>query len=292
MSLLTDDDWAFFRRNGYVKIENAVPGENCRAVVDDIWSFLGKDPDDRDAWYTPPEGMDDFFGGQSAGMVEMYNRQSMWDVYQQPKPYQAAAELLGREDLWIHQDRVNMTPPVREDDGLNDSFIHWDLDPTDLPDPIPQPHGIQGVLYLEDTSEEQGGFQCVPEIYRELDAEWFENRPDDADSRNPDVEDYEIEPVPGDQGDLVFWDKLLPHGNGENHADEPRLAQYMNFYGADWADVDSRETRIEAWRNCEAPPGDPWPGDPRPERPDEPADLDPHGRKLLGLDPWPGWLEN
>jgi len=296
MSLLSEADIASFRRNGYVVAEGAVPPENCEAVVDAIWEFLGADPEDPESWYEPPAGMDEHFESRSAGMVEMYHSQAQWDNYQHPRVYQAAAEVLGREDLWVHLDRVNMTPPAREDAAeLDSSFIHWDTDTTALPDPVPRPYGVQGVLYLEDTAAEQGGFQCVPSLYREIreqGAEWFEAHPEAAESRSPDVDDEAIIPVSGEQGDFLIWDKLLPHGNGHNHADEPRFAQYLNFYGADWADVERREQRVETWRERATPPGDPYPGDPRGrDRERDPADLTPLGRKLLGLDPWPGWLE-
>ena len=292
MSLITDDDWTFFAENGYVVVEGAAPPELCEAVVDRLWDFLGKSPDDPETWYSPPAGMDDYFGNQSGGMIEMYHSQEQWDVYQHPRVYQAAAEILDREDLWIHLDRVNMTPPLREDHPeLTNDFIHWDLDPTDLPDPIPQPYGIQGVLYLEDTDPDQGGFQCSPELYRTLGTEWFEEHPEYADDRSVPTDEFPVEAIPGEQGDFLIWDRMLPHGNGENTGDEPRLAQYLNFYPADWANVEKREDRISTYRERSIPTGSAYPGDPRgreQERP--PAELTPLGRKLLGLDPWHGWL--
>jgi len=296
MPLLSEEDLASFGRDGYVVVEDAVPPENCEAVIDAIWAFLGQDPDDPESWYEPPAGMDDHFESQGAGMIEMYHSQAQWNNYQHPRVYQAVAEILDEERLWVHLDRVNMTPPAREDaEELDSSFVHWDLDPTDLSDPIPRPNGIQGVLYLDDTSERQGGFQCVPDLYREIrdrGAAWFADHPEAAESRSPDVDDEDIVPVPGEQGDFLIWDKLLPHGNGHNHADEPRFAQYLNFYPADWSDVERREQRIETWRERKTPPGDPYPGDPRErEKEHDPADLTPLGRKLLGLDPWQEWLE-
>jgi len=296
MSLLTAEDREFFEENGYVVIEDAVPSALCEAVIDAVWEFLGASPDDSETWYETPDGMDEHFAYQDSGMIEMYHSQAQWDVCQHPRPYQAAAEVLGEERLWIHQDRVNMTPPAREDaDELDSSFIHWDLDPTDLPEPLPQPRGIQGVLYLDDTSEKQGGFQCVPSLYREIQDRgpaWFDDHPEAASERSPDVDEDDIVPVPGEQGDYVIWDTLLPHGNGHNNADEPRLAQYLNFYEADWADVERREKRVETWRTGRTPPGDAYPGDPRDLEMDQPSpELTPHGRKLLGLDPWQGWLE-
>lgn len=301
MPYLTEDEQEFFDTNGYVKLSNVIPEANCEAVIDAIWEFTGKRPDDRDSWYAPPEGMDDYWDHQGGGMIEMYHHQTMWDNRQHPGLYQAFAEVLGREDLNVSIDRVNMTPPVREDTPeLDNSFIHWDTDTSDLPErPVHQggtervPHGVQGVLYLDDTSEKQGGFQAVPSLYRELD-EWIAEQPEGRDPRNPDFDpdEYEVEAIAGEQGDLLIWDSLLPHGNGHNEADRPRFAQYISMMPTRWSDTEWRDTRVESWREREPPETGSMPGDPRErEKRHAVADLTPLGRKLLGVDPWSGWLD-
>jgi len=130
--VISSQDHEFFHENGYLRVEDAVPTENCDAVADAIWEFMGKDPDDPGTWYTPPEGLSERFGG---GNVEMYHHQSMWDVRQHPRVYQAFAELLDEERLWVSLDRCNLTPPVREErpsEGDN-AFVHWDVDTSPLP---------------------------------------------------------------------------------------------------------------------------------------------------------------
>ncbi len=294
MSLLSDQDHDFFRENGYVKVENVVPEPLCEAVISDIFDHTGRERDDPATWYDPPKGLDEQFS--SAGMLEMYHRQSMWDVRQHPRLYQAFAELLEIERLWVSIDRVNMTPPSHEEHpDLDHGFVHWDVNLADVPRPVPQPHGVQGVVYLDDTSIEQGGFCCVPELFRDMDEAWLDDRI--AARENPtklpdsDLAEYEVEPIPGEQGDLVIWDRLCPHGNGRNLADEPRFAQYVLMYPQAFGDVERREQRIECWQQSEAPAGEPFPGDPRElEQETPPAALTPLGRKLLGLDPWDHWL--
>lgn len=294
MSFLSESDREFFRENGYLKIEGAVPADLCEAVIDDIHAFTGRDRDDPDTWYRSPKGLDEQFS--AAGMLEMYHRQSMWDVRQHPRTYQAFAELLEEERLWVSIDRVNMTPPSREDHPeLDQGFVHWDVDLTEVPTPIPRPYGVQGVVYLDDTSPDQGGFCCVPDLYGEIDEDWLTerraNRDDPTDLTEADLADYEVESIPGEQGDLVIWDRLTPHGNGRNTAEDPRYAQYVLMYPEAFADVERRERRVEAWRNSRAPSGDAFPGDPRElEAETGPADLTPLGRRLLGRDPWDGWL--
>ncbi len=290
---LSKSEEEFFRENGYVRVEQAVPEENCEAVIDAIWAFLGKDPDDPNTWYGPPDGLDEPAHGQFAGMVNLYHHHAMWDNRQHPDVYEAFADVLSESALWTSLDRCNMTPPRHERyPEYDSSFIHWDVDTSPLPNrPVQQggtpsvPFGVQGVLYLDDTTEEMGGFQCVPSIYRDLD-EWVRSRPGDRDVSDPEVGDHEVAAIPGKQGDLVIWDSLLPHGNGHNESDRPRLAQYISMAPARPNDETEREQRIESWRSQEAP--NPERRDPRNREREqyERPKLDELGRKLLGIDDW------
>jgi hypothetical protein len=282
--MITTEHQAFFRDNGYVKIEGLIPKQLCDRVIEAIWECLDRNPSEPDNWYNPPQGV-----LSRAGMVEMYHHQAMWDTRQHSALYQAFAELLGETKLWVSLDRVNMKPPISSDHPeLNSSFIHWDTDTTNLPSPILKPRGVQGVLYLADTAPNQGGFQCVPGIYRELES-YLKAQPADRDPRVPDLTGYEVEAIPGKAGDFVIWDTLLPHGNGQNHADKPRYAQYISMFSARPELTEVLEKRIEQWRNRKGPEGPAFPGDPRKweqDHFDSPPDLTPLGRKLLGLDLW------
>jgi hypothetical protein len=55
--------------------------------------------------------------------------------------------------------------------------LHWDTT-------VAQPHhfGIQGILYLADTAENQGAFTCMPGFHRKLES-WLTSLPKDADPR-------------------------------------------------------------------------------------------------------------
>jgi hypothetical protein len=294
MAVLSDDQLSSFRRNGYVRIEQAVPDDHCDAVVDAIWDFLGKSPNEPETWYGPPSGLDEPAHGQFAGMVNLYQQQALWDNRQHPDVYEAFTRILDESDLWVSLDRCNMTPPRREEyPEYTSSFIHWDVDTSPLPErPVDEtgtpavPFGVQGVLYLDDTTEEMGGFQCVPDLYRELD-EWVQTAPDDRDPFEPDLDgQYEIESIPGEKGDLVIWDSLLAHGNGHNETDRPRLAQYLTMSPARPSDEDARRNRIESWRNQRAPIEERR--DPRGREAEryERAELSGLGERLLGLERW------
>ena len=118
----------------------------------------------------------------ASGMVEIYQHQALWDNRQYPRLHQAFSEIWGTEKLWVSLDRANMKPPSRADkpDWQNEGMIHWDTDTS-----VPKvPFGVQGVLYLTDTSEDQGGFQCVPGFHNIFE-EWVKTQPEDRDPRRP-----------------------------------------------------------------------------------------------------------
>lgn len=277
MSIFTPVDHAFFQNNGYVVVPNAVPQANLDAVIALIWDFLGMSPDRPDDWYRAPL--------TPGGMLEIYQHQALWDNRQFPRVHQAFSELFGTENLWVSFDRVNMKPPQNpaHPDYDHKGFIHWDTDTSqDL-----KPFGVQGVLCLTDTTPDMGGFQCVPELFRDLEA-WIATQPADRNPRHPDLTGFSITPVPAKAGDLIIWHRLLPHGNGHNISPKPRLAQYITMFPARFDDEAARQTRIELWRERRAPSANWVIGDPRgwEQTHGQTAELTPLGKKLLGMESW------
>lgn len=76
---------AFFDANGYVIVSDAAPPETISAVIQTLWEFLGMDPNDPKDWYRLPHS--------PSGMVELYQHQALWDVYSQPRIYEAYTQL-------------------------------------------------------------------------------------------------------------------------------------------------------------------------------------------------------
>jgi hypothetical protein len=265
-------------QDGYAVVPNVVPQKLLDAVVADIWQHTGADPNDRESWYKP--GI-----VAPSGMVEMYQYQSMWDTRQYPRVHEVFSDIFGSPKLWVSLDRVNLKPPAdpRHPEHDHKGFIHWDTDTSKYPN---IPFHVQGVLALADTDTSQGGFQCVPALYRDLGA-WIARQPADRPPRTPDLTGYQIEHVPLKAGDMVIWSTLMPHGNGHNVSDRPRLAQYISMSPAR-DDETSRQTRIRAWQERIPPPGTAFPGDPRKieQQTGSTAQLTPLGRKLLGADRW------
>ncbi len=272
--MLTGDQWDCWEENGYVIIPRAVPDAHLESTIGAIAGFLEIDPDDPATWYADPP--------RRLGFVEMYHHQAMWDNRQYPRVYEAFKNLWKDEKLWVSIDRANMTPPERANQthGFNESLIHWDIDTSAHPERL----AVQGVLYLADTAENQGGFQCVPGFHRAF-FDWVKTQPVDRDPMLPDLADLEPVTIPGKAGDLLIWHSLLPHGNSHNNADRPRWSQYIYATPSREEDESLRQHRISLWRDRAHPPQ--FPGDPRDvERLRGPARLTPLGRKLLGLDRW------
>lgn len=265
-------------RDGFAVVPAVVPPPLLDAVIADMWRHTGADPNDRESWYKP--GI-----VAPTGMVEMYQYQLMWNTRQHPQVHQVFSDIFGSQKLWVSLDRVNLKPPAdpRHPEHDHKGFIHWDTDTSRYPT---IPFRVQGVLALADTEESQGGFQCVPGLYRELGA-WIARQPADRPPRRPDLAGYTIEQIPLKAGDLVIWSTLMPHGNGHNVSDRPRLAQYISMSPAG-DDETARQNRIRSWQECTSPQGTAFPGDPRriEEQAGVRAHLTPLGRKLLGIDRW------
>jgi ectoine hydroxylase-related dioxygenase (phytanoyl-CoA dioxygenase family) len=192
-------------QEGYVVVPHLVPQENLSAVIKDICYHTGAILNEPATWYKPSII-------NANGMVEMYHYQSMWDNRQHPAIHQVFADIFETEKLWVNIDRTNFKPPVDEQYPEFDSrgFIHWDVNIRKYPH---IPFGVQGVLALTDTDEDMGGFQCVPELYKEIDSWVRRHRETQQLSRTPDISGYTITKVPLHAGDMVIWHNLLPHGN-------------------------------------------------------------------------------
>lgn len=285
LRVLSEEDWEFWKRNGYVIVKKAVPEENIMAAVDLIWEFEEKDPDDRSTWYLPSNSKNEIKMTElkGTGMVEVYNHQALWDNRQYQRVYDAFVDIWGMESLWVSIDRANLNLPHPEGRGTP-SFIHWDIDTSLNPKPV----NVQGVLALNQQSgPEVGGFQCIPELYREFD-QWIKTQPTDRDPFKPDISGFEIEKVGLEAGDLLIWDSMLAHGIRSNLSDQPRLAQYISMTPAQEGNDALRQWRIKSWRERIIPEGYPFPGDPRnwEQTKHQRAKLSGLGEKLLGLKPW------
>ena len=162
-------------------------------------------------------------------------------------------------------------------------FIHWDYDPET------KPVNVQGVLALADqTDENMGGFQCIPELYRNYDT-WKLTQPEDRDRFKPDTTGFTPTKVKLEAGDLLIFNSTEPHGiRANNSGDKVRIAQYISMMPAEEDNQELRQWRVNSWKNRIAPEGYAFPGDPRnwEQTKYDTAELNELGKKLLGLDNW------
>ncbi len=257
---------------GYVIVPGVVPARLCDAVADVIWKHLDARADDPASWYAGP--------ARDAGMVNIFQHPTMWDIRQHPAVYEAFTELTGSRALWVTVDRLNMKPPHREDQPGhgNTQMVHVDIGL--FRDGIP----VQGVIALSDTPDNGGSFQCVPGLWSRRD-EFLATIPADAYTSDVDPGSHAPLRIGAGKGDLIAWSSLLAHGNSPNTATSPRLAQYVAMYPAFDADATHAERAADALaarppRRCRS-----WPDTMDPE-PWGPPSLTPLGRKLAGIDHW------
>lgn len=282
MAIFTQQDLDFFDHNGYVIARNILPKENLEAVIAALWAFLGMDPNNPEDWYREPHS--------KGGMIELYQHQALWNNRQHPNIHQAFSEIFGTPNLWVSEDRVSMKPPQNPKHPEYDhkGFTHWDIDTTKFP----LPFGVQGVVSLTDTTENMGGFQCIPGFHLSNLERWIASQPADRHPMVPDLNalppGMKVTPIPSKAGDLIIWNTRLAHGNGHNTSNMPRLAQYITMFPVPKDEAvreEQRKSRINRWekRLAGLRPGDArrWE-----ELHGTTAELDTLGRKLLGVEAW------
>ena len=54
LRVLSEEDWQFWKNEGYIVIKNAVPEEQADRLAKLLWEFEEKDPNDPSTWYAPP----------------------------------------------------------------------------------------------------------------------------------------------------------------------------------------------------------------------------------------------
>lgn len=281
LRVLSEEDWTFWKINGYVIVKNAVPREQALRTAAFLWEFEEKNPADKSTWYTDPRAEMQMKELTNTGMVECYHHQYFWENRQMKRVHDAFTDIWGTEKLWVTIDRANLNFPIRPGYEYK-AFIHWDYDPET------KPVNVQGVLALADQLDENmGGFQCIPELFRTYDT-WKLGQPKDRDRFKPDTTSFTPTKVTLTAGDLLIFNSLQPHGIRANHSDQVRCAQYISMMPAEEENKTLQDWRIHSWKNRIAPTGYAFPGDPRnwEQTKYKTAVLSKLGKRLLGLEKW------
>jgi Phytanoyl-CoA dioxygenase (PhyH) len=262
-----------FLQQGYLVVPDVIPQVLCDRVIEAILDYTGVALGDERSWYKGN------YAGH--GIIPMHHHQALWDIRQHPSVHRVFSAICGTEKLWVSMDRASYKPPAapatRE---WKQSPVHWDCDPWH-----PGETGVQGLVYLSDTSKQQGAFSCVPSIFQNLSA-YLDDHADDKNRRHPRVTESDLLNVEGSAGSLVVFNRLMPHTSGLNFTDRHRFVQYVTMQPV--TDEKTREQRVVEWRE-KMPPI--WAINQKivnqeiPE-PGETAKLTDLGRKLVGLENW------
>jgi len=280
-----------------------VDREQCAKTVEEVKGWLLQScniaMDDVSTW--------DKWPLTQHGFGECYALPTMWTNRENPNIYNFFSTLLQEPNLWVSVDRVGCKRPGVIYDGdraipkrewHRDAFVHTDCN---LWHP-PQTLQIQGVLALEDTADDQGGFACIPDFHKEY-REWRKSvRPEWVGRAHP-KKVFNIFPdtqmiqerlttIVNNAGDLVVWNSLLPHCNTRNLSDKWRYCQYIRMYPVCEENAhlinDSRDCYMTGARPKFSSTG----GTTSQENADiekrghKRVQLTPLGRKLVGVDTW------
>ncbi len=257
---------------GYVVVEGVVPEAQTKAVVELLCNYLDVPPD------RSVPGFKRRAGEVRNGIVPLHQHQALWDTRQSPLVHEAFARVYANRKLWVTVDRASYKPKLSARAGAkpgDPNALH-----VDQPVLKTSKFSVQGVLYLTDTPADQGAWECVPAMYREIKAGTRTSF-----DRNTSFDGYEVLRVPARAGSLVIWDGRTPHSSGHNWRDVPRFAQYISMHPE--GDEAARQERISNWRDRRAPTY--WRSMPNQEDPEpwpHPARLTPLGEQLLGSRPW------
>lgn len=217
---LTEAELQHWDEQGYVILRNAVSPEQAKHAERAVYEYLGASPENPESWYRNNQG--------HSIWVSLYQHPAMWANRRSRRITKAFAQLWGREDLWVTVDQAGLNPPERPGWPFPGPHMHWDTT-------LAPPHyfGVQGILYLADTAEEQGAFTCHPGFHRRLE-DWLASLPEGADPRTAILREPGAKAIAANAGDLVIWHHSLPHGSSPNRASRPRVAQYLMMQPTRW----------------------------------------------------------
>jgi hypothetical protein len=215
--VLTPADILFWETQGYIVVKNAVSLQDAADARKAILDHLDMDEHDAASWYKDNELMQGI-------MVPLYRSEAIDKNRNAPKIRRAFEQLWNRTGLVVTTDKCGFNPPETEHFTYRGTGLHWDVS---LATPIP--FGTQGILYLTDTSAQQGALTVVPGFHKKLE-DWLLTLPEHANPRTADLSEFARQPIAANAGDLIIWNHKLPHGSSPNRANSPRIVQYMNWY--------------------------------------------------------------
>lgn len=214
--VLSEEDLAFWHKNGYVVVKNAISKSECEATQEAIWKFLGMDPNQKETWYKQNDERRGLMLTFSNHPTLNKNRQSL-------RIQKACQQLYGTTKIYKTIDKVSFNPPENEYFRFLGSSLHWDVSLK-----LPIPFGLQGLIYLTDCGEKEGAFHCVAGFHHNIE-NWLSELLPNENPRKVAVETLKPTAVIGNAGDFIIWHQALPHCATPNHGSTPRMVQYLTY---------------------------------------------------------------
>ena len=214
--VLSEEDLAFWDKNGYVVVKNAISKSECEATQQAIWEFLGMNPNQKETWYKQHEE-------QRGLMLTFSNHPTLNKNRQSLRIQKAYQQLYATTKIYKTIDKVSFNPPENDYFRFSGSSLHWDVSLK-----LPIPFGLQGLLYLTDCDEKEGAFHCVAGFHRNIEG-WLSVLLPNENPRKVALETLKPIPVIGNAGDFIIWHQALPHCATPNHGSTPRMVQYLTY---------------------------------------------------------------
>lgn len=214
--VLSADDLASWKENGYIVVRNAISAQQCEATRQAIWDFLEMDPANKETWYKRHEQ-------QKGLMLNFSNHETLNKNRFSPKIKKAYEQLYQTTAIHRTIDKVSFNPPETSTFRFMGSPLHWDVSLG-----LPIPFTLQGLLYLTDCGRNDGAFHCVPGFHTQIET-WLNGLDPSEDPRELAARILQPIPITGIAGDFIIWQNTLPHCAMPNHGTSPRMVQYLTY---------------------------------------------------------------
>ena len=214
---LSAEHWDFWQEKGYLVLPNVIDRELCEVACAAVFEFLKMDALNPDTWYQQNEF-------QQQIMVQLFRHPALNKIRESGAIQSIYQQLWQSQNLCMSTDRVSFNPPERPGWQFPGPHLHWDAE-------LKAPLGFntQGLVYLTDTTVDQGAFTCVPGFHKKMD-HWLQQLPPGTDPQQQNWQQWDTQPIAAKAGSLIVWHHALPHGSRPNKATSPRIVQYVNMH--------------------------------------------------------------
>ncbi|MDP5138006.1 phytanoyl-CoA dioxygenase family protein [Rheinheimera baltica] len=217
-SVLSEQQLAFWQQQGYLVIPGVLTAEQCAQSQAAIWHYLKATPEHPHSWYQHLDLCEKI-------MLPLFRHPALDANRKVPLIRQVFEQLWQRTDLVMSTDRVSFNPPQTAEWRFPGPDLHWDM-----PLRVPVEFATQGLIYLTDTTEQQGAFCCVPGFHLQAE-DWINSQnKTEFELQQQQWADWPVKAIAAKAGDLIVWHHALPHGASTNTTNTPRMVHYINCY--------------------------------------------------------------